>query len=83
MGVYYQDTRMFQIPLKRAKMQQGLCNPESTCPSFLPSDSVYISVSSLFLRRPTFSATQLFMWLGEDGCPYILGFQITLSDNGD
>ena len=64
-------------------MQQGLKNPASNCASVLLSDSFYTSASSFFLRRPTFSATHLFMWLGEDGCPYILGSQITLSDNKD
>ena len=64
-------------------MHQGLWNSESNSASFLLTDSSYTSVSYLFLRRPTFSATHLLMWLGEDRCPYILGFQITLSDNGD
>lgn len=64
-------------------MQQGLKNPASNCASVLLSDSIYTSVSSFFLRRPTLSATQFFMWLGEDDCPYILGSQITLSDNKD
>lgn len=64
-------------------MQQGLKNPASNCTSVLLSDSFYTSVSSFLLRRPTLSATQFFMWLGEDDCPYILGSQITLSDNKD
>lgn len=47
------------------------------------SDFFYTSISSLFLRRPTLSATQLLTWLGEEGCPHVLVSQVILSDHAD
>ena len=74
--------KCFQSP--KGKNTAGFLEPwEQLCIIFTLWFFFYTSVSSLLLRRPTFSATCLLVWMGEDGFPLVILSQVILSDNGD